>query len=125
MRRYGSLQLDASYTYLDTEDEATGDELPRRPRHSGSIALGYETGSLTTQLVVAHKGVRDDVTDLFPFGTVRNDAYTTVDLTLHYQSGSLRPYVKLENLTDEKYEETFGYASARRRAVVGVRYTMR
>ena len=119
------MQIDLSYMGLDTEDEATGNELLRRPRHSGSVALGYRSGNTMTQVVVAHKGVRDDVTDLFPFGTVRNDAYTTVDLTMHYQLGALRPYVKLENLTDERYEEVFGYASGRRRAIVGLRYTIR
>lgn len=125
VRRYGPMQVDFSYTWLDTEDEATGDELLRRPRHSGSIALGYQAGNTTTQVVVAHKGVRDDVTDLLPFGTVRNDAFTTVDLTVHYHLGGLSPYVKLENVTDEKYEEVFGYASGRRRAIVGVRYSIR
>ena len=125
MRRYGPLQLDLSYTWLDTEDEATGQELLRRPRHSGSIAFDYDAARYSAQLVVAHKGVRDDVTDLFPFGTVRNDAFTTVDVTVHYQLGALRPYVKLENLTDEKYEEVFGYPSGRRRAMVGVRYSLK
>jgi vitamin B12 transporter len=125
MHRSGALQLDLSYTYLDTEDEATGAELPRRPRHSGSIALGYQGSGYSAELVIAHKGVRDDVTDLFPFGIVRNAAYTTADVTLHYQLGALQPYVKLENLTDRSYEEVFGYPSGRRRAIVGVRYSMR
>lgn len=124
-RSFGPLQLDLSYTWLDSEDEATGNELPRRPRNSGSVAIGYQAASYSAQLVVAHKGIRDDVTDLFPFGTVRNDAYTTADVTLHYQLGALRPYVKIENLTDEKYEEVFGYPSGRRRAIVGIRYSMR
>ncbi len=125
VRRFGPLQLDLSYTWLDTEDEATGQELLRRPRHSGSIAIGYDAARYSAQLVVAHKGVRDDVTDLFPFGTVRNDAFTTLDVTVHYQVGALRPFVKLENLTDEKYEEVFGYPSGRRRAIVGVRYSIK
>jgi vitamin B12 transporter len=109
---------------LDTEDEATGEELLRRPRHSGSVAFGYHADRYSAQLVVVHKGQRDDVTDLFPFGTVSNDAYTTADFTVHYRIGSLNPYLKLENLTDEQYEEVFGYPSGRRRAIVGVRFTM-
>lgn len=122
--RFGALQLDFSYMVLDTEDEATGEELLRRPRHSGSVALGYHADRYSAQIVVVHKGQRDDVTDLFPFGTVSNDAYTTADFTVHYRVGSLRPYLKLENLTDEQYEEVFGYRSGRRRAIVGVRFTM-
>jgi len=124
-RRYGALQLDLSYMLLDTEDEATGNELLRRPRHSGSVALGYHGAQYSAQFVVVHKGQRDDVTDLFPFGTVSNDAYTTADFTVHYRIGSLSPYVKLENLTDERYEEVFGYPSGRRRAIVGLRYQIR
>jgi vitamin B12 transporter len=124
-RRYGPVQLDLSYTWLDTEDKATGEDLLRRPRHSGSVAIGYDATAYSAQLVIAYKGVRNDVTDLFPFGTVRNEAFTTADLTVHYQLGTLRPYVKLENLTDEKYEEVFGYPSGRRRAIVGVRYAIR
>jgi len=125
VRRYGPMLLDLSYTWLDTEDKATGEELLRRPRHSGSFAVGYDAAAYSAQLVIAYKGVRDDVTDLFPFGTVRNEAFTTADLTVHYQLGALRPYVKLENLTDKKYEEVFGYPSGRRRAIVGVRYSIR
>ncbi len=124
-RRFGPWQLDASYAWLDTEDEATGKELLRRPKHSGSVALGYHAASYSAQLVLIHKGQRDDVTDLFPFGTVSNDAYTTADITVHYRIGSLSPYVKLENLADESYEEVFGYPSGRRRAIIGLRYQIR
>ena len=123
--RLGVMRLDLSYTWLDTEDEETGEELLRRPQHSGSIALGYQGPTYSAQFVIIHKGQRSDVTDLFPFGIVRNDSYTTADVTVHYRIGSLSPYVKLENLTDEQYEEVFGYASGRRRAIVGVRFQIR
>jgi vitamin B12 transporter len=123
--RFGAMRVDLSYTWLDTEDEETGEELLRRPQHSGSIAFGYQGTSYSAQLVIIHKGQRNDVTDLFPFGTVSNDAYTTADFTVHYRIGSFSPYLKVENLTDEKYEEVFGYASGRRRAIVGLRYQIR
>ena len=124
MRRVDRFSFAGSYTWLDTEDEATGETLLRRPEHSGSLAFGYDFAPASVQLVILHTGDRADVTDLIPFGRVSNEAYTTVDLTLHYEMGSFRPYVKLENLTDTSYEEVFGYTSAPRRAVVGVRYTM-
>jgi len=123
--RRGPADVAFSYTWLDTEDEATGNELLRRPRHSGSVAVGYHASAYTAQLVLTHKGERADVTDLFPFGTVRNEAYTTADLVVHYAWGAFRPYVKLENLTDREYEEVFGYPSGRRRAIVGVRWAIR
>lgn len=124
-RRFGALQVDASYTWLDTEDEATGEALARRPEHSGSLGIGYHAGAYATQLVITHKGARNDVTDLLPFLPVVNEAYTVADIVVHYRLGRLTPYVKLENLTNERYEEVFGYASAGRRAVVGVRFALR
>lgn len=124
-RRFGALQLDASYTWLDTEDEATGEALARRPEHSGSLGIGYHAAAYSAQLVITHKGARNDVTDLLPFLPVVNEAYTVADVVVHYRLGALTPYVKFENLTDERYEEVFGYASAGRRAVVGVRWAMR
>lgn len=124
-RDFGAVDLSASYTWLDTEDDASGDALLRRPRHSGSLALGYGRGAYDAEVVLIHKGARADITDLFPFGVVRNDAYTTADLTLRHRRGALVPYLKLENLTDERYEEVYGYRSPGRRAVVGVRYAVR
>lgn len=117
--RFGALSSTVSYTYLDSEDDATGETLVRRPRNSGSIALGYERSAIGTELVVVHTGARADVTDLFPFGRVINEAHTTADVTVRYRF----TYVKVENATDERYEEVFGYASARRRVIVGVRFS--
>ena len=123
-RAFGSLDLGIAYTWLDAEDMSTGARLVRRPEHSGSVALGSHFGALSTQLVVEHKGARLDVTDVSPFGIVTNEAHTTADLTIRYSLGALVPYVKIDNVTDTRYEEVFGYPSGRRRASVGVRYRM-
>ena len=124
-RTFGKLSAALSYTYLDTEDASTGDELLRRPRHSGSLALGYDFARLSTELVIAHEGARLDVTDLVPYGNVTNEAHTVADLTLRWLAGAVIPYVRVENLTDERYDEVFGYPSAPRRFSAGVRYTIR
>ncbi|HEX8255123.1 MAG TPA: TonB-dependent receptor [Thermoanaerobaculia bacterium] len=123
-RTFGKLSTSASYTWLDTEDEATGQQLVRRPEHSGSFALGYDFAPFSAHLVVAHTGERLDVTDLLPYGNVTNEAFTTADLTLHYQRGPLTPFVKIENVTNEQYEAVFGYPSGGRRIRAGVRFTM-
>ncbi|HET7436926.1 MAG TPA: TonB-dependent receptor [Thermoanaerobaculia bacterium] len=122
-REFGALHAMISYTYTDTEDQATGETLVRRPRNAGSIAVGYDRGAVGTELVVAHTGARVDVTDLFPFSHVTNEAHTTADITVRYRLANLTPYVKLENATDERYEEVFGYPSARRRVIAGVRFS--
>ncbi|HEX7151395.1 MAG TPA: TonB-dependent receptor [Thermoanaerobaculia bacterium] len=124
-QRFGRASVTASYTWLDTEDEATGQPLLRRPEHAGSIAFGYDFDPFTLHVAVLHNGQRDDVTDLFPYGVVQNDAYTTADLMFRWNVGALAPYVKIENALDEEYEEVFGYRSGGRRAIIGVRYDIR
>ncbi len=74
---------------------------------------------------MVYQGQRPDVTDLVPFGGVVSSAYTTADVVLHYNAGSFSPFVKIENATNRKYDEVFGYPSPGRRVVAGVRYSMR
>ena len=121
-RRFGAFSASGAYTWLQAEDEATGQQLVRRPEHAGSLTLGYDAGVASLLLLVNYTGERNDVTDLLPYGVVRNEAFATADVVLHYPVGSLRPFVKVENVTGERYEEAFGYPSPGRRAVVGIRY---
>jgi vitamin B12 transporter len=123
--RIGRLSLGASYTWLKAIDANTRQQLPRRPRNSGSVTAGYDMRPVSAELIVAYSGSRPDVTDLVPFGTVTNSRYTTADVVVRYSAGSLAPFLKIENATDERYDEVFGYPSARRRAIVGLRYAVR
>ena len=96
----------------------------RRPRHSGSLAFGYDQSNWNTQFVVARIGSRPDVNDLFPFGTVTNRAYTVADVSVRHEMGAFAPYAKVENLSNTRYQEVFGYPSPTRRAIVGIRYSI-
>jgi vitamin B12 transporter len=113
-----------SYTYLHRdEDEKTGLRLLRRPKHSGSLATGYRSGAVDTNLVILRTGEREDSMAVLPFGRVTNRSYTTLDLNVQYRLSRFTPYVKLENLTNARYEEVVGYASPARRAIAGVRFS--
>jgi vitamin B12 transporter len=114
-----------SYTYLHrNEDEATHERLARRPKHSGSLVLGYRSGAIDTNIVVLRSGARIDTQPIAPFAHVTNAGYTTVDVNLQYHSGRFVPYVKLENATNRKYEEVLGFRSPGRRTIVGMRVSM-
>lgn len=124
-RRFGRVDAALSYTRLKAVDATTDEQLLRRPKNSGSVALGYDGAPFTAHLVVMRTGARSDITDLFPFGNVTNSESTTADLAFSYRlAGGLTPFLKIENATDERYEEVFGYPSARRRAIAGIRYTL-
>lgn len=108
---YGSL----SYTWLDKP-------LPRRPRNSGSIFVGYRAGGVDTNVEIARTGARADVLPVLPFSAITDRAYTTVDINAQVHLDRVTPFVKLENATDKRYDTVAGYPSPRRRAIVGVRF---
>lgn len=110
---YGSL----SYTWLDKP-------LPRRPRNSGSIFVGYRAGGVDTNVEIARTGARNDVLPVLPFTAITDRAYTTVDINAQMHLDRITPFVKLENATNQRYEAVAGYPSPRRRAIVGLRFAM-
>ncbi|MEK6374560.1 MAG: TonB-dependent receptor [Acidobacteriota bacterium] len=117
-----ALYTAVSYTYLHrNEDESTGQRLFRRPKHSGSIFLGYRAGAVDTNIVVQRIGVRDDQLPVFPYSRVANPGYTTIDANIQHRGERFTPFVKVENLRDARYEEVRGYAAPRRRFIVGLR----
>jgi vitamin B12 transporter len=122
--RRGPFTGSLSYTFLRATEEPSGAELARRPKHSGSVALGYVRGAGSAELVVARVGSRADVNDLVPFDNVTNRAYTVADITFRWNVRAFEPYAKIENLTNTRYQEVFGYPSPTRRALLGVRYVI-
>jgi len=111
-----------TYTFLHRdEDEATGERLPRRPKHSGALTFGWRDRGMDANVSIVRSGARADILPVFPFSRTTNGAYTTVDANVQMHAGRLTPFVKLENLRNERYEEVMGYPSPGRRAVVGVR----
>lgn len=121
--RSGPFRLDGSWTLLDTEDRATGQKLLRRPQHSGSIAIGWQQNGISARLGALHAGERADFEPTFPFGRVTNDSYTVVDLDVRMEMTSgFVPYLRVENLIDETYQEVLGFPAPPRRVIIGLRY---
>jgi vitamin B12 transporter len=117
-----ALRASLSYTYTDTEEKGTGEALLRRPRHSGSLFLGWRAGFIDTNLVVQHTGARADVLPVAPFARTTAESHTVFDANVQFDLGRFTPYLRIENLTGVEYEEVLGYTSPGRRAVVGVRF---
>lgn len=121
----GPLYGAGSWTWLETERLATGRPLERRPKNSGSLSLGIRQGRFSSELSAIHSGDRLDVLPVFPYSLTGNEAWTTVDWTAEYAFGSIRPYIRVENLLNEKYQEVLGFPSATRRALIGARWTLK
>jgi vitamin B12 transporter len=113
-----------SWTWLRTEQKETGEALLRRPKNSGSAGIAWGTTNFSTSLAVTYGGERDDLSPVFPYGRIVNEAYAVGELSAEWNLGAFRPYVVIENVWDEQYQEVAGFASPGRRALIGVRYSL-
>jgi vitamin B12 transporter len=112
----GWLDLKAGYAHVDAKD-GTGAPLPRIPKESGSVELVLSPdGPLTVSLAVRHNGRQPD-----GFGP-DVEAWTRADLAAAYRFRSgVELYTRIENLTDEDYQQVGGYGTPGLSGVVGVR----
>jgi len=109
-------QLTASgnYTYLETEDKSTGDQLLRRPKHSGGLNFNYNhESSLQLNLGITFVGERFD-SDFsgFPFVFEFTPSYKTVRIASSYNlTENVKLKLRIENLLGEEYSEVAGFPS--------------
>jgi vitamin B12 transporter len=118
----GEWRARLSYTYMSATNESTGQPLPRRPKNKGGFALTY-TGipKLEVEGRVIFVGERLD--SAFAPG-VFNAGYMRADLRANYRlNDNLQVFMRLENLTNERYEEVLNYGTAGRSLYGGVKVT--
>ncbi|WP_339914621.1 TonB-dependent receptor [uncultured Brevundimonas sp.] len=111
----GGVDLTLAYAWTDARNPANGARLLRVPEHAGSATLGWTGERLSAALTVRAEG------DQLDAGGVRK-AFVTAGLN---GAWTLTPTVSLtariDNLTDERYQQVFGYGEPGRSAYVGVR----
>ncbi len=130
------IDLRGNYTFLDSEILAVnglsiaqtpyqvGDELLRRPRHSGSIDGSWSHRQASA---FAQVQIRGDALDAEPAfgptgGLYMNPGFTTVNVGGSWRIvKSVEVFARGLNLFDRHYEEIFGYPSPGRTAYVGAR----
>jgi vitamin B12 transporter len=115
------VELSANYTFTDSEDKQTGNELPRRPEHKFNLTLNYQPWNvLNINLDLNYVGRRwDDAAN-----TERSDSYTKLDLAAYYNiTDHAQLFGRVENLLDEEYEEVLTYGAPGISAYGGVKLT--
>jgi vitamin B12 transporter len=116
------LRLSGVYSYVDTEDRATGLDLARRPRHFATLFADYRAPfglKLGADLRLS-SGSYDDAGNF-----TRLDGYQVLDLRAAFPvSDSIELYGRVENLFDAHYQTAAGYNSTPRGVFAGVRATM-
>ena len=122
-----ALDLHFDFTYLDADDP-DGDRELRRPRYSGRIVANQRLlgDRLRLQAGVAYIGHRDDVSyATFPPLRIELDAYTLVHCTARFRLNERFELTgRIENVTDEHYQDVYGYATPGRRGYLGIRVSL-
>ncbi len=122
--------LKATYTYLDaTQEDFNGSDITevRRPEHTGSIAINYRWQQAGLNFSASYTGTQED--DFFPpfppyQERVELDAFTLVSLSGYYNVNALFTVTaRLENMTDEDYEQVYGFESPGFGGYLGLRLT--
>ncbi len=118
----------ASYTRLATQIVASasasdiGQQLLRRPRNSGTASLEVTRRRWTG--IIGGRFTGNSRNAFAQFGINRITAYNTVYFSANYQATKhIAPFVRINNLFDEQYQEVNGYGAWSRNAMGGVRIT--
>jgi vitamin B12 transporter len=95
--------------YLDARDLETDLPLLRRPEWTSNMVVTYTLSDWSITLTGRYVGERDDV-DPLSFERTVNGAHSRFDIAGRWQAlGFLAPYLRVENFTDESYEEALGF----------------
>ncbi len=106
--------VDGSYTYLDTENEITGEELLRRPHHTLNLNFNFRpVKNFKSTVNIFYKGNRWDMNyDVYPAERIKLDDYTLLNFVFNYTPRSgVDIFGRINNILDEDYEEVYGYGT--------------
>jgi vitamin B12 transporter len=119
----------AAYTKLytritnDADPTSIGLELVRRPRNAGSISLQLAPRRWSLDVGAQFTGERQE-SDFVFYAINRNPGYEFVFLDGSWHATKhLMPFVRVENLLNENYQEVLGYQALSRNGAAGLRIT--
>lgn len=111
----GGFDLSLAWAWTDARDGTTGARLLRVPEQAGSATLGWTGERVSAALTVRGESDQDDA------GGVR-EAFVVASLNGSYAlTETVTLTARIENLTDERYQQVFGYGEPGRSGYVGIR----
>lgn len=116
VKPFDDLVLRFNYTYTDTEDKRTGEDLLRRPKNKLGLDLNYHfLKKGNANLGVIYVGKRDDKEwdpSTWTARRVKLDQYTLLNLAASYDiTKNFQIFGRVDNLFDKDYEEVSGYGT--------------
>lgn len=134
---YSLVDTEVVTNFQTSQQFQPGQPLLRRPRHSGTIRVGYTMGRLSANFDTRWVGDRHDNTFFFPqlrtlpnatrpaFSTdlTVNPGYAVAGFGVDYEVDRRASiFVRVNNVGDTVYDSTIGYPGLPRSAMAGVRF---
>ncbi|MDH2273526.1 TonB-dependent receptor plug domain-containing protein [Moraxella porci] len=120
----GDYYAQANYSYVETEVKQTGLEIAYRPKHTGTLTLGYDDGvvGVSTSIIARSDAFANSA------NTIKVPGHATVDVDAHW---NINPHVKLftniQNIGNVEYKAVYNsanqwYVNGGRQANLGVTF---
>jgi vitamin B12 transporter len=125
VRPAASVAARAAYTFMEAEETAgpeAGTRLVRRPRHAADLRIDLVGSRADASLGLHWVGEREDLDfSTFPAARVSLDGYLTARFAASWRwTERIRVFGRVENLTDERYEEILRFGTVGRAVHAGI-----
>jgi outer membrane cobalamin receptor len=115
LNSYQSINFNLSYQ--EPKNLRTHSWLLRRPLNTLNLNYSRRDGKIATLMEILNVGTRHDSG---PNGNFRLAGYTTANLSFNYNAKpGHRVFLRIDNLTGNRYEETYGYFAQSTTAMLG------
>ena len=115
-------QWGLAYTYLKTLDIQYNRELLRRPRHTFSSQLTYQSAKFDIFAEMVYVGRRLDYDELV-WSVAENPAFNTFSFVFNFPvTDKITWFLNVSNAFNRHFEEVLGYPAPLRRILVGIKY---
>lgn len=115
-------QWGLAYTYLKTRDMQYNRELLRRPRHTFSSQLTYQSAKFDIFIEMVYVGRRLDYDELV-WSVAENPSFNTFSFVFNFPvTDKITWFLNVSNAFNRHFEEVLGYPAPLRRILVGIKY---
>jgi vitamin B12 transporter len=111
-----------AYTYLKTQDIQYKRELLRRPKHTFSTQLSYQSVRFDIFAEMVYVGKRLDYDELL-WSVAENPSFNTINFVFNFPiANKVTWFFNISNAFNHQFEEVLGYPAPLRRILIGIKY---
>jgi vitamin B12 transporter len=115
-------QWGLAYTYLKTQDMQYNRELLRRPQHTFSTQLIFQSGKFDIFIEMVYVGKRLDYNELL-WSVAENPSFNTFSFVFNFHvADKITWFLNISNAFNRHFEEVLGYPAPLRRILIGIKY---